>query len=80
MYNKSDKDYYEQLAHSLKCNKDTYTSREEKVVCPYCGCVMEDDDGYFVSEGSGELECEECGKTFRFCSSVYITYSTYRME
>lgn len=71
--------YYE-LAQSLQENEETETYCEDEIVCPYCGNRMEDYDGYFIQQGDGEYECDECGKTFNFTVRVEATYSTSRKE
>lgn len=75
-----EQDYLDKLAEQLQNNEETETFREDKVICPYCGYVFEDDDSYFLNEGGGEFECEECGNTFNFTAHVEITYSTKRQN
>lgn len=72
--------YYNELAQSLQENEETETYCENEVVCPYCGNRMADDDGYFIQEGDGEYECDECGKIFNLTVHVEATYSTSRKE
>ena len=72
--------HYDELAQSLQEDEETETFCEDEVVCPYCGNRMADDDGYFIQEGDGEYECDECGKTFNFTVHMEVTYSTSRKE
>ena len=41
----------------------------EKIICPFCGHEKSNDDyqypvTYWAEDGSQEMECNECGKTF----------------
>lgn len=79
-YSCSKKKYQDSLAKSLQENEETETFCEDEIVCPYCGYRMQDDDGYFEREGSGEYECEKCGNTFEFEAEVEVSYSTRRIK
>nr|DAR59167.1 MAG TPA: zinc finger and BTB domain-containing protein [Caudoviricetes sp.] len=70
----------EEQTKKLQSNEETETSYEHDIVCPWCGCRFEDDDGYFVSAGDGEYDCPECGKGFYFQADIEVTYSTQRKE
>lgn len=69
----------DELAENLKSDEVTETSCEDNIVCPYCGCQIEDDCGEFSSAGSGTYECPDCGKEFNFEADVSVTFSTYRI-
>ena len=50
------------------------------VTCPYCAAEQEinHDDGYGYDERSDhEQECIECGKTFKFKTSISYNYEVY---
>lgn len=79
-FNCAEKSYYDRVAEELQSDEETETYGEDKIICPYCGYDMEDDDGYFTSEQSGECECPECGKTFHFEAEISVTFSTRRYE
>lgn len=79
-YSCEDKIKEEEQAKKLQNNEETETSYEQDIVCPWCGCHFEDDDGYFVSEGDGEYDCPECGKEFYFQADIEVTFSTQRKE
>ena len=49
----------------------------QEVVCPYCGC--EHIDSWEFGE-SGEVECADCMKTFKFERIVTCDYSTERLD
>lgn len=74
------KERQRKLAEKLQEDEETETDFEDEVVCPYCGYRMQDDCGDFVSEGSGEYDCPECGKTFEFEAHIEVTYSTRRKQ
>lgn len=74
------KERQRKLAEALQEDEETETDFEDEVVCPYCGYRMHDDCGEFVSEGSGEYECDNCGKTFEFEAHIEVTYSTRRKQ
>lgn len=46
----------------------------DNMVCPWCG--YEHGDSWEFNEDSGETDCNECGKTFKFERDISITYST----
>lgn len=75
-----DKIKEQEQAEKLQSNEETETFYEKDIVCPWCGCHFEDDDGYFVSTGDGEYDCPECGKEFYFQTDIEVTYSTQRKE
>lgn len=70
----------QEQARKLQSNEETETAYENDIVCPWCGCHIEDDDGTFVSQGDGEYDCPECGKEFYFQADIEVTYSTQRKE
>ena len=55
---------YMEQQQALLNDEHTETEYENDIVCPWCGCRMQDDDGYFVSEQSGEYDCPECEVTY----------------
>ena len=79
-YSCEDRIKEQEQAKKLQSNEETETSYEHDIVCPWCGCHFEDDDGYFVRQGDGEYECDECGKKFYFQADIEVTYSTQRKE
>lgn len=51
--------------------------------CPYCGEEIEinHDDGYGYEEGvSFQQECEHCGKTFVYSTSVLYNYDIEKAD
>ena len=50
----------------------------DEITCPYCRHVNH--DSWEVGSDDGELECDECGKTFTFTRNVSVTYTTERKE
>lgn len=64
----------------LQANREKETFREEEVICPYCGEVIDDSDGEYVREGGGDIECPECGETFILETEIRILYSTRRKD
>jgi len=43
--------------------------QKEKITCPHCGHLQENDDGqypvtYWAEDGAVERDCGNCGKTF----------------
>lgn len=79
-YSCAEDEYYKNLAEDLQKNLQTAVNWEDEVICPYCGYRIEDDEGYYVREGTGEEECPRCGKIFDFEACVEVTYSTSRKE
>jgi ribosomal protein L32 len=48
-------------------------------ICPYCG--HEDQDSWEIDlgvgiEGDGEMDCQDCGETYRVSRSCDVTYTT----
>lgn len=70
----------QEQAEALQNNEEIETFYERDIVCPWCGCRFEDDDGYFARTGDGEYDCPECGKEFYFQVDIEVTYSTQRKE
>lgn len=64
--------------------KERYISGEdepfdtEEIVCPYCG--YEHQDSWEMEDDDGDIDCDECGKTFYFTRNVEVTYSTSRID
>ena len=48
-----------------------------QITCPYCGWV---DMDRWEAGGSGDMECDRCGKKFHFERDVTVTYSTDKMD
>jgi hypothetical protein len=47
----------------------------DKIVCPHCGWMMEDDD-FNVDESGTEMTCEDCGKDFYVSLNLQRSYSS----
>lgn len=56
----------------------------EQPVCPYCGYIRQDaweiNFGSNLFDGEAGIYCGECGKEYRVCREVEVTYSTYTLE
>lgn len=48
------------------------------MVCPYCG--EEQTDPLEAEDESGEYECVECERTFRYYRHITIEYSSMKIE
>ncbi len=53
---------------------------EDNIICPYCGCEIDNSDKFYMYEGEGILECPDCGKDFRYYPDVVVKYSTRRIN
>lgn len=51
-------------------------SREEKIVCPYCGNKKNPERG----NEDGIHSCASCKKKFRCDSYFYVSYTTKKIE
>lgn len=62
---------------------DTYST--DYVICPYCGNAYEANVSYedfpeLFIDGTHEIECQECGKTFFLHTNISYDYKTEKME
>jgi transcription elongation factor Elf1 len=53
-----------------------------EITCPHCGQEISDSWELSGNEDgqSGTEECQECGKSFEWCCSVSVSYSTEKLE
>lgn len=49
----------------------------DEIVCPHCG--YEFNDSWEFRSDSGVIDCEECGKTFRYERELLVYYSTSKV-
>ncbi len=50
----------------------------DNIVCPWCG--YENLDSWEFDVDSGDTECHECEKPFRYEREISITYTTSKRE
>lgn len=53
------------------------------IECPYCDVMQEinHDDGYgYAEDETFQQECDDCGKTFTFTTSISFYYSTEKAD
>lgn len=50
----------------------------DNAVCPYCGHV--DKDSWELPENDSETQCGSCGKEYFYERSVFVSYSTHKIE
>jgi len=51
----------------------------DKMVCPYCGCVVDDTD-YHIGESDDTGTCEECGRDFGLEIEYSPTFYTRKLD
>jgi hypothetical protein len=76
-YTCKEKEAYDNLCKSLQENKETETTGECRVICPWCGDSWdpaEEGEGPYY----GRMECVSCGKEYDVTYDVTVTYSTTR--
>ena len=57
------------------------TTREYKLICPYCQYEYDDYDAYCFQEGdTPEVECEMCGRKFDLVVETRRVFSTKRSQ
>ena len=72
---KCDKRFHQELAWETKGE----TTREYKLICPYCQYEYDDYDAYGFQEGdTPEVECEACGRKFDLEVDTRRVFSTKR--
>lgn len=54
------------------------TRYTKNAVCPYCGFTI--NDSWELIDDSGEIECNECEKTFFYERYVEVTYNTRKIK
>jgi uncharacterized Zn-finger protein len=54
------------------------TKHTKAITCPWCGCKFDDSEEYFNDEG--EVECDECSKTFWYSRKTVVTYNSWRLK
>lgn len=52
-------------------------SREENVICPYCGYEHDPDDA-FKSEKIKEMQCDMCRKIFEYAGDTEWVFSSFQ--
>lgn len=50
----------------------------EEIVCPWCGNVYY--YSYEFKDDYGEIECDDCGRSFRYDRIISVEYSTHRVK
>lgn len=72
---KCDKRFHQELDWETKGE----TTREYKLICPYCQYEYDDYDAYGFQEGdTPEVECEACGRKFDLEVDTRRVFSTKR--
>lgn len=72
---KCDKRFHQELSWEAKGE----TTREYKLICPYCQYEYDDYDAYGFQEGdTPEVECEMCGRKFDLEVDTRRVFSTKR--
>lgn len=72
---KCDKRFHQELDWETKGE----TTREYKLICPYCQYEYDDYDAYGFREGdTPEVECEACGRKFDLEVDTRRVFSTKR--
>ena len=61
-----------------KTLKDYQYSNTNEITCPYCGSVIFDSWEY--SQDYDTLECEICGKKFKYNRNIEITYTSEKIN
>lgn len=64
---------------NLSTSEIIETEHTDNIVCPYCG--HKDRDSWEVDlgpglEGTGEVDCDSCDRTFVVTRNVTVTYTT----
>lgn len=49
-------------------------------ICPYCGCELTADEGYYYSEDYIEETCPECDKTYNVNVRIETHWETTKKE
>lgn len=65
--------------------EDVDTGSSDYVICPYCGCATEADWPYedfpeLFIDGSHEIDCPECEKTFILETTISYSYETRKAK
>lgn len=50
---------------------------EHEITCPYC---LHKELNSWEQGESGQLDCDACGKDFKFEREVSVTYSAYKIK
>lgn len=54
------------------------TDGTDEILCPHCG--FEEGDSWEHDDKGGILECESCGKKYRYDRDVTVTYTSTKIE
>ena len=81
-YSCQEKQWDEKIKEEIQSGEATETSCEDKIYCPWCGEIYEDDDDYelMYQDGDHEVICYDCGKSFKVTTNVSVHYDTERIE
>lgn len=81
-YSCVEKQWDEKIKKDIQSGEATETSCEDKIYCPWCGEVYEDDDDYelMYQDGEHEVTCYSCEKPFKVTTNVSVHYDTERIE
>ena len=60
----------------VKLDEEIDTYLTDEIICPYCGCEIDDD----FTECEGTIQCDECEKWFGYEKEYSVCYTTRKSK